>query len=63
MALASLRSGESDVAIAGGVNLSLHPAKYLVYGMAGMHSSDGRCRSFGEAATGTFQLKALEPWY
>ncbi|MET9831652.1 amino acid adenylation domain-containing protein [Streptomyces sp. NPDC006385] len=52
LAVQSLRRGECDVAIAGGVNLSLHPGKYRTYGMVGMHSSDGRCRSFGQGGDG-----------
>nr|WP_227983132.1 SDR family NAD(P)-dependent oxidoreductase [Dickeya poaceiphila] len=48
----ALRSGDVPVAIAGGVNLSLHPYKYHL--LSNMHflSSDGRCRSFGEGGTG-----------
>jgi acyl transferase domain-containing protein/acyl carrier protein len=52
LAIASLRRGESEVAIAGGVNLSLHPSKYLTYGLMDMHATDGRCRSFGKGGDG-----------
>ena len=52
LALQSLRSGESEVALAGGVNLSLHPGKYMSYGLMDMHATDGRCRSFGEGGDG-----------
>ncbi|MEU3190965.1 SDR family NAD(P)-dependent oxidoreductase [Streptomyces sp. NPDC006992] len=52
MAVRSLRDGECAVAVAGGVNLSLHPAKYVGYGLVNMHSTDGRCRSFGEGGDG-----------
>jgi polyketide synthase PksJ len=52
LAVRSLRSGECTVAIAGGVNLSLHPAKYIGYGLVNMHSTDGRCRSFGSGGDG-----------
>lgn len=52
LALESLRSGESDVVIAGGVNLSLHPAKYIAYGITDMHSTHGRCKSFGDGGDG-----------
>jgi acyl transferase domain-containing protein/acyl carrier protein/NAD(P)-dependent dehydrogenase (short-subunit alcohol dehydrogenase family) len=52
LAVDSLRKGESRVAFAGGVNLSLHPNKYITYGMLDMHSSDGHCRSFGEGGDG-----------
>lgn len=48
----AIRSGDVPVAVAGGVNLSLHPYKYHL--LSNMHflSSDGRCRSFGEGGTG-----------
>lgn len=52
LAIESIRRGECEAALAGGVNLSLHPAKYLSYGSVGMHSSDGRCRTFGEGGDG-----------
>jgi acyl transferase domain-containing protein/acyl carrier protein len=52
LAVESILRGESEVALAGGVNLSLHPAKYLTYGIAEFHSSDGRCRAFGAGGDG-----------
>ncbi|MFP5392718.1 MAG: SDR family NAD(P)-dependent oxidoreductase [Gammaproteobacteria bacterium] len=52
LAVQSIRSGESEVALAGGVNLSLHPAKYLTYGVAEFHATDGRCRAFGAGGDG-----------
>lgn len=52
LAIDSIRKGESEVALAGGVNVSLHPAKYISYGLAGMHSSNGACRTFGTDADG-----------
>ncbi|MER5705089.1 amino acid adenylation domain-containing protein [Micromonospora sp. NPDC002296] len=52
LAVRSLRDGECAVAVAGGVNLSLHPAKYIGYGLVNMHSTDGRCRSFGAGGDG-----------
>ncbi|MFM2061280.1 MAG: polyketide synthase PksN [Cyanobacteriota bacterium] len=52
LALESVRHGESDIAIAGGVNLSLHPNKYMTYGLLDMYSSDGRCRTFGSGGDG-----------
>ncbi|QOS80422.1 SDR family NAD(P)-dependent oxidoreductase [Paenibacillus sp. JNUCC31] len=52
LALNSLALGECEVALAGGVNLSLHPGKYLSYGLADMHASDGRCRTFGKGGDG-----------
>ncbi len=52
MAMQALRAGDCTVAIAGGVNLSLHPMKYWVLSKAGFSASDGRCRSFGEGGDG-----------
>lgn len=52
LAIQSLGQGESEVALAGGVNLSLHPGKYLTYGLMGMHASTGRCLTFGEGGDG-----------
>ncbi|PAY12901.1 SDR family NAD(P)-dependent oxidoreductase [Bacillus sp. 7705b] len=52
LAIESIRNGECEAAIAGGVNLSLHPAKYISYGSVGMHSSDGYCHTFGEGGDG-----------
>lgn len=52
MAVESLRSGEASACIAGGVNLSLHPAKYKTYGQGDLFSTDGRCRAFGKDGDG-----------
>lgn len=52
MAAESLHAGECEVAIAGGVNLSLHPGRYLTFALFGMHASDGRCRAFGAGGDG-----------
>lgn len=52
MAVESIRRGECEAAIAGGVNLTLHPGKYKTFGMANMHSSDGYCRTFGKDGDG-----------
>ncbi len=59
LAVQSIRAGECDVAIAGGVNLSLHPAKYLAYGMMDMHASDGRCNAFGKGGDGYVSSEAV----
>ncbi|WP_433589367.1 SDR family NAD(P)-dependent oxidoreductase [Candidatus Profftella armatura] len=48
----SLLSGESKLAIAGGVNLYLHPSSYILLSSLRMLSKDGICRSFGENANG-----------
>jgi polyketide synthase PksN len=44
--------GECELAIAGGVNLYLHPSTYV--GLCGvrMLSADGQCKSFGEGGQG-----------
>jgi len=52
LACKSIRDGESEYAIAGGVNLSIHPSKYYLLAQGGFLSSDGRCRSFGEGGDG-----------
>ncbi len=52
LACQSLRTGDCEVAVAGGVNLSLHPAKYLLLGQTGFSSSRGMCASFGSGGDG-----------
>lgn len=52
LACESIRSGQCGAALAGGVNLSPHPNKYLMLGKRHFLSSDGRCRSFGEGGDG-----------
>ena len=48
----SIRNGDCDVALAGGVNLQTAPVKYLALSKAQFMSTDGRCRSFGEGGDG-----------
>ncbi|MFJ8543004.1 type I polyketide synthase [Streptomyces sp. NPDC093586] len=45
----SLLTGESDLALAGGVNLVLSPQDAIVYSQSGMLSADGRCK-FADAS-------------
>ncbi|MCX2729381.1 SDR family NAD(P)-dependent oxidoreductase [Saccharopolyspora sp. NFXS83] len=52
LAAESLRSGESDLAVAGGVNLILAAESSLVAARFGALSPDGRCRTFDAAANG-----------
>ena len=52
MACEAIKSGEIDYALAGGVNLIVHPNKYLRLAQGNFASSDGRCRSFGAGGTG-----------
>ena len=47
-----LQRRECDMAIAGGVNLYLHPLAYVGLSSQQMLSPDGRCRSFGAGANG-----------
>lgn len=68
LACESLERGECKVAIAGGVNLILHPAHYIKYSGIGMLSKNGVCSAFGSDAdgfadaegVGTIILKPLE---
>jgi acyl transferase domain-containing protein/SAM-dependent methyltransferase len=52
LACASLRSGESDVALAGGVNVILAPQMHIAFSRAHMLAPDGRCKTFDESADG-----------
>lgn len=52
MAKESIQKGECQLALAGGINLSLHPDKYITLGRNSFLSSDGRCRSFGQGGDG-----------
>ncbi|MFA7746345.1 beta-ketoacyl synthase N-terminal-like domain-containing protein, partial [Salinicoccus roseus] len=52
LAAESIRRGECESAVAGGVNLSLHPNKYLTYGLWDMFSTDGGCHTFGKDGDG-----------
>ena len=48
-----LKRGGCEVAIAGGVNVIIHPNKYLMLERgADACRSDGRCQSFGEGGDG-----------
>lgn len=52
LACNSILSGESDLAIAGGVNLTLHPNKHIFLSQTKFAASDGKCHSFGEGGDG-----------
>lgn len=52
LACQSLRNGESDVALAGGVNLILTPELTITFSQARMLSPDGRCKTFDAGADG-----------
>ncbi|HKX31325.1 MAG TPA: SDR family NAD(P)-dependent oxidoreductase, partial [Blastocatellia bacterium] len=47
-----LKRDECELAIAGGVNLYLHPSNYVVLCAHHMLSVDGKCRSFGAGGNG-----------
>jgi acyl transferase domain-containing protein len=52
LACTSLRSGESDLALAGGVNLILTPHLTISFSQGRAMASDGRCKSFDARADG-----------
>jgi acyl transferase domain-containing protein/acyl-CoA synthetase (AMP-forming)/AMP-acid ligase II/acyl carrier protein len=52
MACQSLRLGESDLALAGGVNLVLTPEITLGFAASGMLAPDGLCKAFAANADG-----------
>ena len=51
-ACCSLRTGESTLALAGGVNLILSPAITINFTKAGAMAPDGRCKAFDARANG-----------
>lgn len=51
-AVEGIRRGEMQMAIAGGVNLSLHPSKHILLCKDKFAATDGRCRAFGEGGDG-----------
>jgi acyl transferase domain-containing protein/NADPH:quinone reductase-like Zn-dependent oxidoreductase/acyl carrier protein len=52
LACQSLRYGESDIAIAGGVSLIIAPELLVSMSKVGFMSPDGRCKTFDERANG-----------
>ena len=52
LACQSLRVGECDLALAGGVNLVLSPGGHVALSRARMLSPDGRCKAFDASADG-----------
>ncbi|WP_141292101.1 beta-ketoacyl synthase N-terminal-like domain-containing protein, partial [Ideonella azotifigens] len=52
LACQSLRQGNCSVAVAGGVNVSVHPNKYLMLAQGKFISGKGRCESFGQGGEG-----------
>ncbi|MFG2500685.1 beta-ketoacyl synthase N-terminal-like domain-containing protein [Streptomyces sp. NPDC048441] len=52
LAVRALRAGECEAALVGGVNLSLHPNKFVQMSRLNAFSSDHRCRSFAAGGDG-----------
>jgi len=52
VACQDLKQNITSLAIAGGVNVSIHPNKYQVLSDGQFISSDGHCQSFGEGGDG-----------
>ena len=52
LACQSLRTGESEVAVAGGSNVIATPTVYLAMSAGGALAADGRCKTFDAAADG-----------
>ncbi|WP_329619726.1 thioester reductase domain-containing protein [Streptomyces sp. NBC_01255] len=53
LAVQSVRSGESALAVAGGVTVNGHPGGFVDFSRQNGLSADGRCRSFAASAGGT----------
>lgn len=52
LACQSLRSGESETALAGGVHLIFNPATTIIFAKARMLSPEGKCKTFDRDADG-----------
>ena len=52
LACQDLKLGRTQLAIAGGVNVTIHPNKYLFLSDGQFISTDGHCQSFGEGGDG-----------
>ncbi|MGZ8190761.1 MAG: type I polyketide synthase, partial [Methylococcaceae bacterium] len=48
----SIRAGETTQALAGGINLHLHPLGFITFSKASMLSKTGRCHVFDESGDG-----------
>ena len=52
LACQDFKNGVINAALAGGVNISIHPNKYLTLSQGGFISSQGKCQSFGDGGEG-----------
>src|SRR6185295_13451562 len=52
LACESVRSGSSDLAVTGAVNLHLHPLPFVAFSKASMLATGGACRAFDAAGDG-----------
>jgi natural product biosynthesis luciferase-like monooxygenase protein len=52
LACESIRRGECECAIAGGVNTSIHPEKDIILSQSFFTASHGRCKTFGAGGDG-----------
>ncbi len=59
LALHSIQSGECDLAIVGGTNLTLHPSKYDMLIKHGYLSAKGHCNAFGADGDGYVPAEAV----
>ncbi|MCX7923161.1 MAG: SDR family NAD(P)-dependent oxidoreductase [Clostridia bacterium] len=53
LACQSIRSGECELAVAGGININLLPYKREFQGDVGIESADGRAKTFDDSSDGT----------
>ncbi|MCH0569853.1 acyltransferase domain-containing protein [Streptomyces sp. MUM 136J] len=57
LACQAIRSGESELALAGGVNVNFFADHFLAMNETGALSSDGRCKTFDSRADGTVRAE------